>query len=190
MPERKKVKYRRIVKSAKAKVFKTNWQEQDFFKHCEIDSDLVEKSKITWEELSVIHDNHYAKIKQLNTVASYIADRLREIPQIHSVRVRVKDPRHLIKKILRKRIEDASRDIRFENYQQEVTDLIGIRALHLYKGDWLGIHNFIKEEWDTAETPIAYIREGDNPELTKEYEKNGCEVKLHPRKYRSIHYSK
>ncbi len=56
MPERKKVKYRRIVKSAKAKVFKTNWQEQDFFKHCEIDSDLVEKSKITWEELSVIHD--------------------------------------------------------------------------------------------------------------------------------------
>jgi ppGpp synthetase/RelA/SpoT-type nucleotidyltranferase len=188
MTTRKNTKEKKEVENAPAKIFQAAWNKEEFLNHCEINEELLQKSKICWEELANIHDDHCAETKKLDTVAKYIADRLREVPQIHSVRVRIKNAKNLVRKVLRKRIEDASRDIRFENYRQEITDLIGIRALHLYKEDWLGIHGFVKEEWKIEETPIAYIREGDSSQLTKSYEESGCEVKLHPRKYRSVHY--
>lgn len=171
------------------KKLNSEWKKEEFFHHCEISPKDVEDSRLSWEELANIYDEHSNRIKKLDNTARYIADQLREIPQVHTVRTRVKDPAHLVRKIIRKRIEDVSRNIQFNNYQQEITDLIGIRALHLYKGDWLEIHKFTNEEWDTIETPIAYIREGDNSEWTQSYKENGCVVKSHPRKYRSIHYS-
>lgn len=177
------------IKQSTPKPTNTKWKKEEFFSLCEIDFEMVEQSKLDWEELANIYDEHLKMTRQLNTAASYIADRLRDITQVHSVRVRIKDPRNLVRKIIRKRIDNESRDIKFDNYQQEITDLIGIRALHLYKKDWLEIHSFIKKEWELAETPIANIRAGDDLELSKSYKENSCEVKIHSRKYRSIHYS-
>ncbi|PKC51147.1 hypothetical protein RhiirA1_484419, partial [Rhizophagus irregularis] len=71
-----------------------------------------------------------------------------------------------------------------ENYKKEITDLIGVRVIHIFKEDWLSIHNYINETWTVIESQ-ANIREGDNQEI---YTKLG--ININPRKtgYRSVHY--
>jgi len=49
----------------------------------------------------------------------------------------------------------------FLNYKEIVTDLIGIRVLHLFKDDWQNIHHEILNLWDIKETPQVNIRRGD-----------------------------
>ena len=75
-----------------------------------------------------------------------------------------------------------------ESYQEQITDLIGLRALHLFKGDWHSIDGFVRETWDLHEDPIAYIRVGDSELLPEELGVPKCKVTVHPFGYRSIHY--
>lgn len=70
----------------------------------------------------------------------------------------------------------------------ELTDLIGVRALHLFKEDWNQIHDLITNTWDLNEIPTAYYREGDSTEYKKSFQEKGCEPKEHPFGYRSVHY--
>ncbi|OGV07268.1 MAG: hypothetical protein A2299_04370, partial [Stygiobacter sp. RIFOXYB2_FULL_37_11] len=121
----------------------------------------------------------------LEPTANYIIERLHKVKKIHSVRYRLKSPDSLIAKIIRKKIGDKRRRITLDNYKSEITDLIGIRVLHLFKEDWLDIHHFIKSTWSLRERPIAYVREGDKNE---KYEKTDCDVRKHPYGYRSVHY--
>jgi len=55
-------------------------------------------------------------------------------------------------------VERTHRD---HNYKEIVTDLIGIRVLHLFKDDWQNIHHEILNLWDIKETPQVNIRRGD-----------------------------
>ncbi|MCH8103061.1 MAG: RelA/SpoT domain-containing protein, partial [Chloroflexi bacterium] len=109
------------------------------------------------------------------------------VPQVHSVRFRIKDPVRLVEKIVRK-LKDPEREIRWSNYRDEITDLIGLRVLHLVKDEWKPIHEFITQQWSLAETACAYVRSGDRPERLQEYEDGDCVVEKHPKAYRSVHY--
>lgn len=62
--------------------------------------------------------------------------------QIHSIRARIKEPDHLIEKIIRNVNEkpDKYSDINVDNYNKIITDLIGVRIIILNKHDWKGIH--------------------------------------------------
>lgn len=106
---------------------------------------------------------------------------------VHSVRSRLKDTEHLLEKIIRKRIARVTKYVTLSasNYHQVVTDLIGVRALHLFKDDCFVIDKNIRSTWNLAEKPIAYVRKGDSGELLREH---GFKVKEHPSGYRSIHY--
>ncbi|MEQ9570103.1 MAG: RelA/SpoT domain-containing protein [Longimicrobiales bacterium] len=110
---------------------------------------------------------------------------IRRVPQVHSVRLRVKDPYHVCAKVVRKTSDE--RQIDESNYRQELSDLIGIRALHLLKSEWQPIHGFIMDKW-APEKPTAFIRKGDSAEWTDMLIDAGCEVKSHDRDYRSVHY--
>ena len=61
---------------------------------------------------------------------------------VHSVRGRVKDPYHLIEKIIRNASEnpDKYKNIALDNYNKILTDLIGIRIILLDKRDWKEVH--------------------------------------------------
>jgi ppGpp synthetase/RelA/SpoT-type nucleotidyltranferase len=107
---------------------------------------------------------------------------------VHSIKARLKDPEHLIEKIIREKQSDPSFEITEETYDRVITDLIGLRALHLFKEDWECIHDWIIESWEVKTKPVVNIREGDNPELVSLFEKKGCEVRKHPFGYRSAHY--
>ncbi|MEB7875851.1 hypothetical protein NGK67_12360 [Klebsiella oxytoca] len=147
-----------------------------------------EKADFPWEELQAIGLAHYGNIPALSETAGLISSILQQGENVHSVRWRIKDPEHLMSKIIRKRNEDEInekyRSITKYNYTDIITDLIGIRVLHLFKEDWETIHNYLSSKWEFQEAPIVYIREGDASDINIE----GSIEKTHPAGYRSVHY--
>lgn len=159
-----------------------------FLEKFDISEKDFESTNLKWEDLQSIKEDYKKIRKELDLIARYIEEKLHTLDIVHSVRYRIKDSEHLLAKIIRKKIEDPEREITIDNYKSSITDLIGIRAIHLFKEDWVLIHKFIEDNWDLQEQPFAYIREGDAGPCVEEYEKYKCNVKLHPHGYRSVHY--
>lgn len=110
------------------------------------------------------------------------------LPIIHSIKYRLKDPEHLRDKLLRK--WDTSGPINPDNMFDRITDLAGIRILHLYQKQFPFIHAEIMKqidsgEWCFAEAPTAYTWD---PESTAFYRDLGIGCQLRDTYYTSIHY--
>ena len=149
----------------------------------------LEELNIDWMDLKVIHDDFIECQKSYETQADLIANILRGHKKVHSVKTRIKDIKHLMEKVIRKtpeRREKYGEDFKFtvDNYKDEITDLLGIRVIHIFKEDWEEIHNFITNMWDVIEI-VANVREGDN---TKKFDEQGIAVQSRPSGYRSVHY--
>lgn len=157
--------------------------KEKFLSRHQKNKDEFEKGVCEWPGLEDIHDDYVRHVGELEKLASYISNRYRSLNGVHSVRSRVKDPESLIEKVIRK--SNRERRIEVENYKDEITDLIGVRALLLYKQDWSHVAEFTEESWEIREGPIAYLRPGDPKGY---YEGEGCKVKEHPSGYRSVHY--
>jgi ppGpp synthetase/RelA/SpoT-type nucleotidyltranferase len=101
----------------------------------------------------------------------------------------VKDPEHLIVKIIRKTSDRKIKygeDFQFnvDNYKEEVSDLIGVRAIHIFKEDWEDIHNYITNTWKVMEI-TANVREGDD---TQRFDELNIQIQSRKSGYRSVHY--
>ena len=163
--------------------------KEQFFYIYKIDEEELKKENINWNVLMAIYDDFIDCKKSYETQADLIANILRAHPKVHSVKTRVKDVRHLIEKVIRKTPERRikyGQDFNFtvDNYKDEITDLLGIRVIHIFKEDWEEIHNFITNMWDVMEI-VANVREGDE---TKKFDEQGIEVCSRPSGYRSVHY--
>lgn len=173
---------------------------------------------LEWSDLEKIFDDYIPRVPVLEKTATTLAEILRDNKVVHSVRARVKDPNHLIEKIIRKTLEKivgehkkyeeegnesdkANQEnkiesisacidyqINVDNYLTEITDLIGIRILHLYKDQAFEIDKMIRQNWELLETPIIYYRDGDNTELLSQDLKQHFNPKPHKFGYRSWHY--
>lgn len=148
------------------------------------------KANIDFDDLKSIGIEHENRTASLDDAANFLAKVLQKCSQVHSVRWRVKKPEHLLEKIVRKRVQGSEKyqSISMDNYSDIITDLVGVRVLHLFKYEWLNIQEHILNHWAPIEEPIAYIRAGDEGGVVDKYKENGCEVKHHPAGYRSIHY--
>lgn len=153
-----------------------------------IDPYDVEKAGVDWEEFERIRKDFQAHKKKFEHAMDSVAEHLRDIDCVHSIRARLKDPEHLLIKCVRKKLENPARQLTVQTYRKEITDLIGIRALHLLKEEWMPIHRDICGMWKPLEEPTAYIRKGDSEAMQKAFEEEGCVVKERPSGYRSIHY--
>ena len=165
------------------------FNKEDFLTTYKIDEDELKSLNIDWHDLEEIDKDFNNYKKSYETQAELIANILRSQPKVHSVKTRVKDSSHLIEKIIRKTPERRMKygdDFKFtvDNYKNEITDLLGIRVIHIFKEDWEEIHEFITSMWDVMEI-VANIREGDNK---KEFEAKGIEVCSRLSGYRSVHY--
>ena len=165
------------------------FNKENFLTTYKIDEGELNSLKIDWHDLEEIYEDFNKYRKSYETQAELIANILRSQPKVHSVKTRVKDARHLIEKIIRKTPERRVKygdNFKFtvDNYKDEVTDLLGIRVIHIFKEDWEEIHEFITSMWDVMEI-VANIREGDN---IKEFEAKGIEVCSRLSGYRSVHY--
>lgn len=158
--------------------------KNDFFSKYNITQNALDEILIDWETLISIYQDNEARRSTLEHNGNNLAEIIRKEARIvHSVKSRVKNSEHVIEKIIRKKMKDIS----LENYKDEITDIIGIRVLHLFKEDWLDINEFIVKKWNLLEKPVLYYREGDelNENLIKS---KGIEPKIHPKGYRSLHY--
>lgn len=152
------------------------------------ENELIENN-INWDILCDIYADFNKYRHRYEAQADYIADTLRAHDKIHSVKSRVKDPEHLIFKVIRKtpdRKKKYGEDFQFNvsNYKEEVTDLIGVRAIHIFKEDWEAIHDFITKTWKVNEI-TANVREGDD---TQRFEELNIEIQSRKSGYRSVHY--
>jgi putative GTP pyrophosphokinase len=95
----------------------------------------LSSTAFNWQLLLEIHEHHVAATQELQTTARYITEQLQLVPSVHSLKVRIKDPEHLIAKIIRKKLESPELTFCVASYEEHITDLIGIRAMHLFKGE-------------------------------------------------------
>jgi putative GTP pyrophosphokinase len=155
--------------------------------NCAITERQLEDAGVQAMTLLEIHDDYLKCRSDLADHGSFLVQQLQHLNEAHSLKYRVKDPIHLIRKIVRKSIERPDARIDATNYASAITDLVGVRVLHLYKDDWQPIHDFIRKMWSLkeGEEPIAYIRHGDEIDSALS---GCCTVKTHPRGYRSLHY--
>jgi len=145
------------------------------------------------ESLLSIYDSHLDEIEMLKLQVYNFFLLNKDLnsglpPAVHSVKARVKDREHLKDKLERK-ISDGT-EMNDDNFFDEITDLAGVRVMHLYQDQFEKIHNAImahieKGNWVLGEKPKAYTWD---PESKSYFEKFGLEVKQKESFYTSIHY--
>ncbi len=116
---------------------------------------------------------------------------------VHSLRYRLKDVDHLIEKVERKneddaRLEPAKRkgQITADNLFSRITDIAGVRVLHLHISQFERIHNALiakidEGEFTLFEPPKAYTWD---PESGEYFDKLKVRRELKESYYTSIHY--
>ena len=114
---------------------------------------------------------------------------LSQSPQIvHSVKSRMKDLEHLREKIQRK--SSTEYPITPENIFELITDIAGVRVLHLCQSQFTQIHSAIKhkldnQDWGLYEQPKAYTWD---PESQDFFASHDLKVNVKESLYTSIHY--
>ena len=112
-----------------------------------------------------------------------------DLPIVHSVKMRLKDPDHLRRKLEKKWHDGTS--IGPDNLFDEITDLAGVRVLHVHQDQFLRIHAEILDkvkvlkDWHLPESPRAYTWD---PESKKFFEDAGVVVQVKESFYTSVHY--
>lgn len=170
-------------------ILKISKEHQQFLESMSIDLERVKTIDLDIQILIDITKDYNSTETQeeLLDSAELIAKKIQRCKQVHSVRWRVKDTSHLIEKIIRKKESNNEKyiDINVTNYKSKLDDLIGVRAIYLFKHDWLPVHQHILSRWTPKENVVVYYREGDDLE---QYLQPDCETKKHHDSYRSIHY--
>lgn len=110
-----------------------------------------------------------------------------QLPLVHSLKSRLKDPEHLRDKLKRKWVDGP---ISASNLFTRITDLAGVRVIHLYSQQFEFIHAAIMDHvsqgyWTLVEAPVAYSWD---PEATDYFRNLGLNAQLRESYYTSIHY--
>lgn len=162
--------------------------ERSFLKAYNHNYKSVADVGLDWATLVGIHDYYLGIVKnKLEISAQELFLYLKSIKGAHTVKYRIKDPEHLIDKIIRKKIEQ-DRIVTKENFLDEFDDFIGFRILHLFKNDWEPIYLTIRDKFESKESPVAYHRKGDDKQFIDRCKELGLEPKEKEAGYRSIHY--
>lgn len=163
--------------------------KEEFFKKYPFAEKEIAENNIDFNVLNEIYKDFNIYRGTYETQAEFISNILRTHSRIHTVKSRVKNTDRLIEKIIRKTEDRRNKygesfQFTVENYKEEINDLIGIRAIHIFKQDWESIHDFIINTWKVIEI-TANVRDGDE---TKQFEDLGIAIKSRPSGYRSVHY--
>ena len=126
-------------------MFNTNFDLGRIQETMNISDKSVSNCPISEEELHRIFDDYIRFLPVLEKLRIELLGELNEgmTGKVHSIRSRVKDPDHLIGKIIRGvyRNPVKYRMINASNYWKIITDLRGVRIIILDKRDWRDVHN-------------------------------------------------
>lgn len=155
---------------------------------------LLKEEKRIISELQPLQHNHEEHEDATETARNFV----------HSIRTRLKNPEHLVAKIIRKGAKYFQESVKVtdsivvssltaDNYQSIITDLIGVRVLHLFKDNWLQIDEQLTSLYGSSIVEKKfYVRKGDEingqDDLQTEVENKGFEFIEKESGYRSAHY--
>lgn len=145
----------------------------------------------SWDDIVQIGSDYEAKRngEYFQLIQNYIAE-ISAFENVHSYRFRIKRTDSLLAKIIKKAAKREEK-ITLENYYTEISDLLGIRILYVFKEDYWSIHKQIMEKYKSqlAENVHLKLRDGDD-EKTYERMLKSYDIKVEEQKvYRSIHYT-
>lgn len=169
------------IKNNKARFLK-EYDLADYF-------EKYEKNGGSWEELMKIGEEYEGNSeKYLERIQSFISE-IAEFEYVHSYRYRLKKTDSLLKKIIVKSV-DKNIIITKDTYLKEITDLLGIRILYIFKEDCFPVHQQIMDAFgnQTAESVRIKLRDGDSEEYYEEIKKKSGAI-VEKNIYRSIHYT-
>lgn len=127
--------------------------------------------------------------KQLRGVAEHASLR----PHIHSLKTRIKDPGHLRDKLRRKIAAAAAGGPAFactrEDLFSKVTDLVGVRLLHLHTTQIVKIHPLLLSIFEESSLGVteSFARTWDL-ESKELFKRLGIPTQDSPSYYTSVHY--
>lgn len=191
--------------------------------YCKSDEQIDQAEKMLGFSLAEYYnhyiENHYDKLDELSKllISSTFKD-LSDNEFVNSMKSRVKDPYHLVDKIVRKILKNTSySNISLDNYHLFFDDLLGFRLILLYEEDWFELHkllvkyyeldssNFVNQQDRQVKLkdnhkqfiiskPEINIRDGDDELIYKSQFQNVQKftdtfLLKSARYYRSIHYS-
>lgn len=159
----------------------------DFLHRHSYSEDDWTKAGMSWEELAAIAEDHRRRSDDLATAGRAVREKLERCSAIHTIKMRVKSEDSVAEKIIRKKLTSPDRRISCETYRSELTDLVGIRCLHLFKEQWEEIHAYVTRCFDLTERALMYHHRGDKVDSTLA-ERLEVVPTEHPRGYRSVHY--
>ncbi|WP_043694378.1 RelA/SpoT domain-containing protein [Luteibacter sp. 9133] len=140
------------------------------------------KSGFDFSTLEAIARDHVEHNNLLTYVGQSLANHLQFFVGAHSVKFRIKDPDHVMAKLVRKAADGPKggyRGIDETNYFTRMGDLVGVRVLHLSKDDCFALDRAIRLTCRVEGTPTAWVREGDDRELRRRFEAQGFAVRDH-----------
>lgn len=165
----------------------TQQEQREFCRKFNISDEQFRNSRLTWEELDEIANHFEPKRNEHQDTVKQYAEVIQQCSYVHSLSYRVKDTSHLVEKVIRKNPEylEKGDSLSKSNYENHITDLMGIRILLLFKPDWIYIHDYLMEQYEDVliEPPFAHIRKGDDDSLYR------GKLRIKDNKpYRSVHY--
>jgi putative GTP pyrophosphokinase len=162
----------------------------DFLEKYNVRLSKYKACNLKWEELTKIFIDYKKFMSDLEPLPEFLSSILAKGPYVHAVKGRVKDPEHLIHKIIRKSIEEGYPYATLNNYKDVIKDLVGVRALHLFNEEWKEVHKYIFSKFKVIGKPEAKIRMGDSDRLKEMYQNADppCSIE-DAQDYRSVHYT-
>ena len=118
----------------------------------------MEDLKEKYKEILQVYDDNFDSLDRFckNVINFFETPSLRKV--VHSVRHRIKDMDHLLEKIERKNqidsqksLEERRGEITKDNFFERVTDIAGVRVLHLHLSQFIIIHNEIMKTVEDEE---------------------------------------
>lgn len=161
--------------------------QEKFLEEYQVHTQFV-ASKLNWDSLMELAEDFDNKRPQYETVALNYVKEISSFNHIHSIKYRIKKTDSFIKKVILKSYNGF--EINMQNYMTEITDLIGIRVLYIFKSDYLPVHEQIWKAYNKKMTQDIHIklREGDDEVIYANMKK--YKPVFEPNKtYRSIHYT-
>ncbi|PVY36529.1 RelA/SpoT domain-containing protein [Pontibacter virosus] len=140
------------------------------------------------QTLVAIYHDFLERKEELLELAAQTAQSLQYLPEVHAVRYRVKNPLHLLRKVIRKKAEYPDRYIDEHNYIDWINDLAGVRVLYLYKSAWHTLGRHIQVNWDLKRPPIAYLSPNTDENTVQAFSETGVDIRWHEHGYRAVHY--
>jgi ppGpp synthetase/RelA/SpoT-type nucleotidyltranferase len=164
--------------------------QAEFLKHYGIRLSEFRETGLKWSVLQIIFADYASWYERLQPKADELAATLKFAPKAHATSCRVKDPEHLIEKMIRDSYDKKSPCATPQSYRRVFKDLIGARVLHLLKEDWMVVHRFISRTYrdDLVGVPICHITPDDPEHIVKQFGAAGCLPVINERGYRSVHY--